>query len=327
MNELCKVAICVPVYDVEKYIVRCVKSLFEQSYENIEYIFVNDCTKDRSIELLTNELNNYPRRKSQVKIINHKKNSGLGAARNTAVKNCTAPFIIHVDSDDWLDPDCIQLCVEKQKETNADIISFGMRKIYMNKHTDIFVPDYAGSQELVLALIRHEIPNGVWGRFIRRSLYVDNNISVTDGVNMSEDLNVIPRLAYRAKKISVLPKILYFYNCINQASYTSSFSEEKTSQEMITINVLQDFFCDKGKVFMDAIELREYNMLINNMINSAKEKGHYPFYLFMRQRIDHMPKYLQSTLSLPKRLAFFIRNYGLFVCYVRLASFVKKLIK
>lgn len=71
--EIKKVSILVPVYGVEKYIERCARSLFEQTYDNIEYIFVDDCTKDRSIEILQKVLEDYPNRKNQVKILNHEK--------------------------------------------------------------------------------------------------------------------------------------------------------------------------------------------------------------------------------------------------------------
>ena len=76
-----KVSVCTPVYGVEAFIERCARSLFTQSYKNIEYIFVNDCTPDRSMEVLQQVLSDYPERKDSVKIVNHKTNRGLVAAR------------------------------------------------------------------------------------------------------------------------------------------------------------------------------------------------------------------------------------------------------
>ena len=74
-----KVSILVPVYGVEQYIEKCARSLFEQTYSDIEYVFVNDCTKDDSIGVLKRVLEKYPQRMQQVRIINHEKNMGLGA--------------------------------------------------------------------------------------------------------------------------------------------------------------------------------------------------------------------------------------------------------
>lgn len=97
-----KVSILVPIYGVEQYIERCAKSLFEQTYSEIEYVFVNDCTKDDSIGVLNRVLEKFPQRKLQVRIINHEKNKGLGAARRTAILNANGDYILHVDSDDYI---------------------------------------------------------------------------------------------------------------------------------------------------------------------------------------------------------------------------------
>ena len=80
-----KVSILVPIYNVEKYIERCAVSLFEQTYENIEYVFVNDCTPDQSIKVLKHVLGRYPQRSSKTKVINHDRNRGVAASRNTAL--------------------------------------------------------------------------------------------------------------------------------------------------------------------------------------------------------------------------------------------------
>ena len=99
-----KVSILVPIYGVEHYIEQCARSLFEQSYSDIEYIFVNDCTPDSSMDILKQVLSIYPNRKSQVRIIEHEHNQGLGAARLTATKAATGEAVMHVDSDDYITP-------------------------------------------------------------------------------------------------------------------------------------------------------------------------------------------------------------------------------
>ena len=91
-----KVSVCIPVYGVEKYIERCARSLFEQTMRNgVEFVFVNDCTPDKSIEILEHVLAKYPHRKEQTKIINLPENGGVGRARRIAIENCTGEYIIH----------------------------------------------------------------------------------------------------------------------------------------------------------------------------------------------------------------------------------------
>ena len=120
-----KVSVCIPVYGVEKYIEQCVRSLFGQTLKEIEYIFVDDCTLDRSIDILSKVLEEFPERKEQVKIIRHEKNSGLVAARNTALKYVIGEYVTHCDSDDWLKNDLLEKAYNEITEANADVVVFG----------------------------------------------------------------------------------------------------------------------------------------------------------------------------------------------------------
>lgn len=117
-----KVSILVPIYGVEKYIERCVRSLFEQSFTDIEYIFVNDCTKDSSMVILNKLIKEYEEKKGSIKIINHEKNGGLAASRITALKNATGEFITFVDSDDYLPIHAIGILIKSAIEENSDIV-------------------------------------------------------------------------------------------------------------------------------------------------------------------------------------------------------------
>lgn len=96
------VSIVVPIYGVEKFIVQCARSLFEQTYENIQYIFVNDCTKDNSVILLKEIIELYPNRKKQVLIIEKEKNEGLPLARKTGMQYVKGEYVMLLDSDDWV---------------------------------------------------------------------------------------------------------------------------------------------------------------------------------------------------------------------------------
>lgn len=116
------VSILVPVYSVEKYIERCARSIFEQTYQNLDIVFVDDCTPDKSIEILRRVLDDYPERKAQTRIIRHEHNQGLAAARNTAVAAATGTFLTHVDSDDWLELDAVEELVKKQVETGVAFV-------------------------------------------------------------------------------------------------------------------------------------------------------------------------------------------------------------
>lgn len=118
-----KVSVIIPVYGVERYIEQCARSLFEQTMQDgIEYIFVDDCSPDKSIEILENVLREYPHRRLQTRIIRHTENQGLGGARKTGMEYATGEYIIHCDSDDWVEPDMYETLYRKATEENADIV-------------------------------------------------------------------------------------------------------------------------------------------------------------------------------------------------------------
>ena len=324
MEEPYKVSICVPIYGVEKYIERCATRLFEQTYETREYIFVNDCTKDRSVEILLNILENYPKRKTQVQIIKHKNNRGLAAARNSAIDNCTGRFIMHIDSDDWIHKDCIRLCVKKQIETNSDIVSVDIMRIYSKKKRLDHFPQFDTVSEFTIALLNTNIAHNVVGRLISRSLYSDNGIRACEGVNMSEDFNVIPRLSYFAKRITSVSEPLYYYDLCNSDSYTSNFSENNFYQVQKALDVLEDFFSDKGADYLTALESSRFKSFMGYLIKSGRENGHRKFYEKLRSQLNLFPKEFERSLALPKRIAFHIRWYPFFSLYIRIATYVKR---
>lgn len=110
-----EISVVVPIYNVAQYIERCAHSLFAQTYKDIEYIFVDDCSPDNSIELLKKVLLFYPQRKKYVHIYAHEKNQGLVAARQTGISHVKGKYIICFDSDDWVNTDIVQLLYDEAK--------------------------------------------------------------------------------------------------------------------------------------------------------------------------------------------------------------------
>lgn len=116
------VSIIIPVYGVEDYIARCARSVFRQTYQNLEIIFVDDCTPDNSIGVLRQVMEEYPERKMQVKILKHEHNRGLSAARNTGIEAATGEYIYFLDSDDAITEDCIEKLTEPLKVKGYDFV-------------------------------------------------------------------------------------------------------------------------------------------------------------------------------------------------------------
>lgn len=117
-----KVSVIVAIYKVEAYIERCLHSLFSQTIDDIEFVFVDDASPDNSMAILNKILKQYPSRKNQVKIIRHVKNQGVGKARKVGILSATGEYIIHCDPDDFVEVTMYEEMYQKAKESVVDIV-------------------------------------------------------------------------------------------------------------------------------------------------------------------------------------------------------------
>ena len=259
-----KVSVLVPIYGVEQYIAQCAESLFCQTYEDIEYLFVDDCTPDKSISILSEVSARYPHRQQQMQIIHHEKNKGLGAARLTALQSATGDYVMHVDSDDELPLDAVKLLAEKAQETKSDIIDGGYAMMCQGKITERHEP-YQGSKEsfLKLMLCQNIVLSMVWGRLYRRTLYTDYQVFPVPGIDYAEDLGLVPRLYFHASRACV-KEVVYHYRDDNATSYTNVTMSEKAKQSFLKANALVfDFYQkhDQQGIYRFPLEIGYASML------------------------------------------------------------------
>ena len=213
-----KISIIIAVYNCEKYIEACVRSLFEQTLNDIEYVFVNDATPDNSITVLEKVIEDYPTRKPFIKIISLEKNGGVSNARKTGIENATGEYVIHADSDDWVDKDMYERLYLKAKETDADIIGCNFRHEYTDKQY-VFRQQYSDSkEENISRLINGRIFPSLCTSLTRRSLIEDNKITFPVGLNMGEDLFFNLQLYLHAKKIVSIDWAPYHYRHTEDSS-------------------------------------------------------------------------------------------------------------
>lgn len=319
-----KVSIGIPVYGVEKYIERCAKSLLEQTYQDIEYIFVDDCSPDNSIDILNKVLSQYPTRKEQVKVIRHDKNLGLACTRNTAVRHFTGDFVMWVDSDDWIEKDAVSTLVSLQIVKNCDIITFDSVWHYPHKQFVFHNKNIDTPLQLLYSIFDRTNINAIWGRFIRRSLYVDYDVSCKAGVNMGEDLQVITKLLYFAKSIYVCNKSLYHYECSNMGSYMASYSTKKTMQAVESLHIVCDFFKDKNQVLVEKVNsyvAYSYATFLAGSINGNDRE----IYNYILNCADQLPQGAFSEIPFSYRMFFVLRNYTLMRAYAKIGKFINKL--
>jgi len=322
------VSIGIPVYGVEKYIERCVRSLFEQTYQNIEYIFLDDCSVDKSVEIIKTVLPGYPNRVPQTRIISHSSNCGLAEARNTFIKNASGDFVLHIDSDDWVDKNLVDRLVEEQLNSNSDIVSVDYVKIYNNRKETVRSSIYSDVLKYRDEVLMLKANSHIWGRLIRRSLYLNNNISCEKGINMGEDYQVYARLVYFASKVSFISDTLYFYNCINEGSYTNMFSPEKLRQDWRSFDIVKDFYLSLGDKFKDMVQIAELKLIITDFIFSARYKQIDYYYDEAKTRLANIDKSLWKSQSLPSRFLLYVHKCkSIMFLYANFATGVKRYLK
>lgn len=213
--------IVVPIYGVEKYIRQCADSVLGQTYDRIQFVFVNDGTKDKSMSVLDELIQEkYQHLKSSIQIIN-KENQGLPAARRSGVEVATGDYILHVDSDDWVELDMVERIAQKASETDADLICFkvfkeeknrtrvrGDRK-YTNDQKDIFLRD----------LMTHKAYGYTVNKCAKRKLYTDHKVHFAR-FGMFEDVFMMTQLVDYAQSYAHIDAPFYHYRRTNNESFT-----------------------------------------------------------------------------------------------------------
>ena len=272
-----KVSVIVPVYGVEKYIERCARSLFEQTLDDIEYLFIDDCTPDRSIKILQQVLEEYPQRMPQVVIHRMEKNSGQAAVRKWGMKHAKGEYIIHCDSDDWIDVTAYENMYKKANEENADVVI-----------CDLFYSDGMQNKRITGchnidkdALFKNILLQKDHGSLCNKMI---NKVSCLNKIvwpkgDMGEDMLMCMQIVYNAKKIAYIPEAYYYYY-MNPSSITSSNSKEaiihRFTQSIKNTDSLLFFFksngvCEKYKYTIERMLFNKKN-LIRPLI---KEKKYY----------------------------------------------------
>lgn len=239
-----KVSVIVPIYKVERFITKCVDSLMSQTLKDVEFIFVDDASPDRSIELLNKCIRKYPNRVDSIKIVSHEKNKGLPAARNTGLALATGDYIFHCDSDDFVDSDMLETLYDTAQKEKADIVwcdwylTFGHNERYMKQ------PCYKTSLDALKGMLGGTMKFTVWNKFVKRDLYIHNNIFFPAGYDMGEDMTMM-MLFSCAKKVKYIPKAFYHYVKLNTGSFTQTYSERHVVELDYNVHRISDYLHER----------------------------------------------------------------------------------
>lgn len=205
MNEL--ISIIVPVYNVESYLKKCIESIINQTYRNIEIILINDSSSDNSGAIC----DNYAQKDNRI-IVLHKPKIGVASARNAGLDISKGEYIMFVDSDDWIEKNFCEEAINMIHSKAVDCVSFGYYE-YINGNKSIKVtskPRYIQSEEAIKSIINFDdvIYNLVWNKISHRSLF--DEVRFPEGY-LYEDNAVVYKIFDKAKMIYISDKPLYNY--------------------------------------------------------------------------------------------------------------------
>lgn len=216
------ISVIIPIYKVELYIDKCVESVLNQTWKNIEVILVDDGSPDKC-GLMCDE---YAKKDKRIKVI-HKDNGGLSDARNAGMEVATGDYIGFVDSDDWIDENFYEQLMDKIKKTGADIVTAGVKKVWEDGKTEVMTPFQEiqlSNQEAMKAIIEESfLKQPVWYKLYRADVA---RIKFKEGV-LHEDNYWSYQVVANVSKVIVMPEPYYYYRQRSSSIMSSEYSEKR----------------------------------------------------------------------------------------------------
>lgn len=205
------ITISMPIYNVEKCVERALLSALNQSYENLEFIIVDDKGNDNSIEIVKDIILKHPRGR-YVRIIEHDCNRGTGATKNTAIKNAKGRFLYFMDSDDEISSDCIYKLYEEIYRTKVDVVSGSYKKITPINTIDCSMQQTVeiNKESIILSFFDGRFPVYTWNKLYDLDFLKKFNIACVDNQTIEDNYFTFQVLLH-ARSYSIIPDITYSY--------------------------------------------------------------------------------------------------------------------
>ena len=267
-----KISIIIPVYNVEKYLDRCVDSLKAQTLDDIEIILVDDSSTDSSLDICNKLSENDPR----IKVI-HKVNEGAGMARNAALEIATGEFIGFVDSDDFVEADMFETLYEKAVKYNSDLVMSGVlfvdgnmfsekgecsKKLYFDCDTHFETDEELKKLRMGIVGALPDDPDdskygmSIWKNLFRHDIIIKNNITFRSEREMlSEDALFMIDFISCISKATGIAEAFYNY-CRNGDSISKSYKKDRFEKSLVFVNEVENRF-------RKDIEPKDYKIYIN----------------------------------------------------------------
>lgn len=247
MNKLSRdrndsmISVIVPVYNVERYLARCIESILSQTYTDFELLLIDDGSKDKSGSIC----DEYALKDSRIRVF-HKPNGGVSSARNVGLDNARGQWVAFCDSDDWLDKSMYKEMCDKLVQEQANIVYCDINMVFENYQKVYKSAIYSSQKTIFLNNFIASEWTSLCNVVVKRSLIEVNKIRCPEGIAFAEDYHVSTRLMFFANKICYIDKPLYYYNRENSTSALHTFSPQNYEKERwVNLDVI-NFFKESG---------------------------------------------------------------------------------
>lgn len=325
-----KVSVIIPIYKVEKYIHRCIDSVINQSYRNLEIILVDDGSPDNCGKIIDEY------KKSDIRVISlHKKNGGLSDARNYGLRFATGDYIYFLDSDDYINNLAIEKLIYEARKQNADIVQgafyydYGTYFLYDNRYFDemdkaVELDNLEAMKEL---LINEKIKNFAWGKLYKKG--------ILDGIEFKkdvffEDVFWAHKVFKRVKKYVIIHEPLYYY-----VQRENSISGNYSLKNLDLIKGLKERLEFTKTNYKDLVDesynaltkacLQNYNLLFLNKKKFKDKKYRNEIKKYVNENYEEMKNACKNDYELLKQLELFYRSPSFNITYLMFIKIFRKL--
>ena len=234
------ISVIIPVYNTEMYLRRCIDSVLTQSYKDFELLLIDDGSKDSSGTIC----DEYAAMDSRFRVI-HKENGGLTSARNAGLAIASGDWIMHLDGDDWIEPDMLERLIRKGEDTGAEIVMGDFLFAYPDRDIRYRFPDWDNNKTASLNRYITSVWTCVWGGIHKRSLYEEYQMICPQGVTYCEDFHLMARLCYYAKKVVNIHQPFYHYRQ-QEGSVMHNLNKRTERDEQWVYQDIIRFFKEQG---------------------------------------------------------------------------------
>lgn len=296
-----KISIIIPVYNSEKYLEQCIKSVLVQTYDNWEVIIIDDGSKDNTAQIY----NKFAKENNKIKII-YQKNQGVSAARNKGLEMANGEYITFLDADDWYEKDYLEKMINIIKKENADMVQCNFfyardEKFEKRKHIK---PEYDirnNMEELQLDILYREYEEklynksvgairGAWGKIFKSSILKD--IRFNEKIDIFEDGIYILNVLQNVKKVVLIDEYLYYYRITNDSS-NIKYKPDFNQKVLIIFEEINKFILKYNK---DKTFERCFQVVVFEMMSSTIDKNIFNIYNMdsKKEKIKKMKDFLQN---------------------------------